>query len=174
MRFGLILGLAALSLSAPALAQHKNAAPRANEPVDGRADVSWVEAGDPDVNAAMAKAQDTSPDFIAALADPDAFNITFKFPLGGYEHIWVKGVGRDGAFLTGVLDNVPIQKGWAKGDTVRVPIAEMSDYFYCDGDGNPHGHFTTAVFIDREQGKGFTAGVLPRLCEERVEFNTNE
>ncbi len=175
MRLGFILGLAALSLSAPALAQHKNAAPQTQEiPREkGRDDVMLIRSGDPEVNAAMDKAQKTLPDFLAAISNPDAFNLTFKFPLGGTEHIWVKGVRRDGNFLTGVLDNVPIQKGWAKGDPVRVPIAEVSDYFFCDADSQPHGHFTTIVFFDREQGKGFTESVLPKLCEERVEVGSN-
>lgn len=180
MRLGLILGLAALSLSypsltTPALAQHKNAPPKTQEipREEGRDDVMLIRAGDPEVNAAMDEAQRTLPSFLTALHDPDAFNFTFKFPLGGTEHIWVDRVRRDGDVLTGVLDNVPLQKGWSLGDPVRVPIAEVTDYFYCDGDSNPQGHFTTAVFLDREQGKGFTARVLPRLCEERVEAGPN-
>ena len=180
MRLGFILGLAALSLSypslsEPALAQHKNTPPQTQEiPREkGRDDVLLIKAGDPEVNAAMDKAQKTLPSFLTALNDPYAFNFTFKFPLGGTEHIWVKQVRRDGDVLTGVLDNVPLQKGWAKGDAVRVPIAEVSDYFYCDADSKPYGHFTTIVFFDREQGKGFTESVLPQLCEERVEVGPN-
>lgn len=142
--------------------------------VDGRDDVEWVKTSDPEVNAAIEMAKQSLPSFLSALNDPDSFNMTFKFPLGGYEHIWVTGVRRDGAFLTGVLDNVPVQDGWSKGDAVRVPLSEISDFFYCDADSNPHGHYTTAVFIDREEGKGYTQRVLPRLCEERVEVNVND
>lgn len=123
------------------------------------------------MNAAIAKGRRNVPDLLAALADPDAFNITFKFPLGGYEHIWVTNVRREGDYLTGVLDNVPVQKGWAKGDAVRVPIADVSDFFFCDADSEPHGHYTTAVFLDRDEGAGYTAEMLPRLCEVRVEAN---
>ena len=171
MRLGLMFGLAALSLSTAGVAQHKNGPPetRAIPREEGRDDVMLIRTGDPEVKVAMAKTQQTLPDFLSSLNDPDAFNQTFKFPLGGTEHIWVVQVRREGDMLTGVLDNVPVQKGWARGDAVRVPLAEVSDYFYCDANSNPHGHFTTAVFMDRERGKGFTARVLPQLCEERVE-----
>ena len=175
MRRGLLCGIAVLSLTSPALAQHKNA-PAQTQAIpreEGRDDVLLIRTGDAEVNAAMDKAQQSLPDFLTALNDPDAYNFTFKFPLGGVEHIWVKGVRRDGDMLTGNLNNVPIQEGWAKGDAVRVPMSEVSDYFYCDADSNPHGHFTTAVFIDREYGKGYTAGLLPHLCEERVEVGAN-
>ena len=173
MRVGLVLLMAALALPSAAHAQATTQLAR-EMTAALRGNVDWVEADDPDVNAAIAQGKRNVPDFLAALSDPDAFNITFKFPLGGYEHIWVINVRRDGDYLTGVLDNAPIQKGWAKGDAVRVPVAEISDFFFCDADSKPHGHYTTKVFLDREEGAGFTATMLPKLCEVRMETNDDD
>ena len=173
MRVGLVFLMAALAT--PSAAHAQPLTPLAREMIVAlRGNVDWVKADDPEVNAAIAKGQRNVPDLLAALTDPDAFNITFKFPLGGYEHIWVTNVRRDGDYLTGVLDNVPVQKGWAKGDAVRVPIADVSDFFFCDADSEPHGHYTTAVFLDRDEGAGYTAAMLPKLCEVRVEANGGE
>lgn len=170
MRIALSISLAASIAVSPVAAQAQETLPSSTENApDGRDDVQMVEIGDPEISAAIAMAKRTTPAFLTALDNPDSFNITFKYPLGGYEHIWVNNVRRDGIFLTGNLDNVPIQTDWKRGDAVRVPIADVSDYFYCDADGAPHGHFTTIVFIDRAQGAGYTAKVLPQLCEVRVE-----
>lgn len=176
MRLGLMLTLAALSLSTASMAQHKNTSPKQTRDIpreEGRDDILLVDTGDKEVNAAIANVQKTLPDFLSALTDPKAYNLTFKFPLGGTEHIWVTQVRRDGDHLTGVLDNVPYQKQWKKGDKVRVPLKQVSDYFFCDAKGDPHGHFTTTVFFDREEGKGFTARMLPRLCDDVLEANQN-
>ncbi len=170
MRTGLVFLLTAVIAASPAAAQVKNAPPSAMETAaEDRDDIELAKNDDPDVNAAIAEAKRTTPAFLTALNDPDSYNITFKYPLGGFEHIWVDNVRRDGAFLTGNLANDPVQEGWKRGDAVRVPAADLSDYFYCDADGAPHGHFTTIVFIDRDRGKGYTAPLLPRLCETRVE-----
>lgn len=173
MRVGLVFLMAALAAPSAADAQPSTQLAR-DMTAALRGNVDWVKADDPDVNAAIAEGQRNVPDLLAALTDSDAFNITFKFPLGGYEHIWVTNVRRDGDHLTGVLDNVPVQKEWAKGDAVRVPIADVSDFFFCDADSKPHGHYTTAVFLDREEGAGFTATMLPKLCELRVEGSVDD
>ena len=111
MRLVWTLGLAAVSLSTAGLAQHKNAPPQSRDipREEGRDDLLLIETGDKEVNAAIAKTQEKLPDFLSGLTDAKAYNFTFKFPLGGTEHIWVTDVRRDGDHLTGVLDNVPFQ-----------------------------------------------------------------
>ncbi|MBT8427227.1 MAG: hypothetical protein KJO02_04275, partial [Erythrobacter sp.] len=49
------------------------------------------ESVDEQMNAAIANAQATAPRFLALLDNPPAGASTFvfKFPLEGYEHIWV-------------------------------------------------------------------------------------
>jgi uncharacterized protein YegJ (DUF2314 family) len=144
----LAIGLAlSLASTAPALANDKTR----DEQIADRKDVKAVEAEDADMNAAIAEAQSALPQFLELLAgaDEERESAGFKFPLGGWEHIWVNDVRRDGEFLTGRLGNVPVQEGYQMGDTVRVPIKEVSDWTYTDRSGFAHGHFTTRVLLDR-------------------------
>jgi uncharacterized protein YegJ (DUF2314 family) len=103
------------------------------------------------MTAAIANAQATLPEFLTILENPplDTDTIGFKYPLGGWEHIWVGQVSRDGEYLTGQLSNVPMQDKWALGDTVRVPLSEVSDWAFVGSDGVMRGHYTTAVLLDR-------------------------
>lgn len=112
--------------------------------------VMTVRDTDERMNAAKAKALETSDKWLAILADPPlgTANITFKFPLEGYEHIWVDNVARDGAYLTGRLQNNPHAEGWRMGDPVRVPISDISDWGYVDPVGKAHGFYTVRVMLD--------------------------
>ena len=118
---------------------------------DDRDDVASVDSDDPEMNRAIANAKRALPEFLEVLEDPPqgAEQIGFKFPLGGWEHIWVSDVRRDGTFLTGRLGNVPIQEEFSKGDPVRVPLSEVSDWAWMGRDGVMRGHFTTRVLLDR-------------------------
>ncbi|MEM7703008.1 MAG: DUF2314 domain-containing protein [Pseudomonadota bacterium] len=110
-----------------------------------------VEADDPEMNAAIAEAQRTLPTFLAVLEDPPqgASNLSFKFPLSGWEHIWVSNLRRDGDYLIGRLSNVPQQPEWSEGDPVRVPMKNISDWAWLDSDGVMQGHHTTRVILRR-------------------------
>lgn len=112
--------------------------------------VMTVRESDERMNAATAKARETSGQWLSVLADPPAgtANITFKFPLEGYEHIWVGDVSRDGEYLAGALQNNPHSEGWRLGDRVRVPIADISDWGYVDPVGRAHGFYTVRVMLD--------------------------
>lgn len=128
----------ALALSAPALAdpqQEHDAIPMVN-----------VRTGDPKMNAAIAAARRTLPKFLALLADPPpgTGEYTFKYPLEGWEHIWVE---RHGDSLTGRLANIPEQEGYRQGQRVTVPIGEVSDWAYRDANGVMQGHRTTRVLL---------------------------
>jgi uncharacterized protein YegJ (DUF2314 family) len=126
--------------------------PAADDPrIAGRDDIEQVEAEDPEMNAAIADAQRNLPQFIAIVRNPPpgTQQIGFKYPLGGWEHIWVGDVSIDGNFLTGRLSNVPAQDGHAQGDSVRVAFSDVSDWAYRDASGRMHGHRTTRVLLPR-------------------------
>ena len=144
MRPILPLALAALALlAAPVAAQEAKPNPDADPTIA-------VSAADAQMNAAIAEAQATLPDFLAVLANPPrgASDISFKFPLEGYEHIWVADVRRDGDVLTGQLANNPEAPGWALGDPVRVPLSDVSDWGYWNARGEGVGFYTVRVILD--------------------------
>ena len=127
----------ALPLS-PGLAQNEDADP-----------IEVVEESDPVMNAAIAQAQATLPEWLAVLESPPAGyqHIVFKFPLDGWEHIWVENVRRDGDVLSGTLSNNPYNDKYALGDAVRVYLSDVSDWAYYDDRGIAHGHRTTAALF---------------------------
>jgi uncharacterized protein YegJ (DUF2314 family) len=131
-----------LAISAPALAgsQEHDDIPIVN-----------VRNTDPKMNAAIAAARKTLPKFLALLADPPpgTGEYTFKYPLGGWEHIWVDHVERRGGSLTGRLANIPEQDGYRQGQRVTVPIGEVTDWAYRDANGVMQGHRTTRVLLPR-------------------------
>lgn len=112
--------------------------------------IMQFESMDAQMNAAIAKAQATMPEFLERLDNPPAgaTHFVFKFPLEGYEHIWVGAVKRDGDYLTGRLKNHPHAEGWNFGDPVRVPISDISDWGYVDRTGVAEGHYTVRVMIE--------------------------
>lgn len=129
-------------VSAPVLAQSK-------EPPPDR--VIETPFGDKEMNAAYAKAQDTLPEFLAVVDDPPegVTDITFKYPLEGWEHIWVGNVRRYGNTLHGQLVNVPEAEGYEIGQRVVVPLGDVSDWGYRGADGVMRGHFTTRVLLKK-------------------------
>lgn len=108
-----------------------------------------VRETDPKMNAAIAAARRTLPKFLALLADPPpgTGEYAFKYPLGGWEHIWVDHVERRGDSLTGQLANIPEQDGYKMGQAVTVPIGEVTDWAYRDAGGVMQGHRTTRVLL---------------------------
>ena len=137
----------AISLTAACSPASAQAAP----PHSDRDGTTAVLDTDPEMNAAIVRAQTKLSVFLDALESPPAGTsaIVFKFPLAGWEHIWVSNVRRDGEYLTGTLNNAPIQEGWSEGDPVRVPLENVSDWGWRGRDGVMRGHFTTRVLLDR-------------------------
>ena len=135
-RIGLCLFAAAVIAGIPALAED-------------RADVVQVRTTDAAMNAAIAEAQRTLPQFLALLADPPAGagDFSFKYPLAGWEHIWVEGIVRRGNRLTGRLANEPMEDGFRLGQRVKVPIKQVSDWAYRDARGVMQGHRTTRALL---------------------------
>lgn len=108
-----------------------------------------VEHSDPEMTAAIAEAKRTLPQFLVILSSPPrgATEFSIKYPLGGWEHIWVSDLVRSGNSISGKLANVPEQPEYHLGDLVSVPLASISDYAWRDKDGVMHGHLTTRVLL---------------------------
>lgn len=136
----LALTAAVLPLAAPAAAQQR----------DDIAPVS-VSAEGPAVEAAKAEARRTLPGFLERLASPPPGTNSYqiKFPLGGWEFIWVGNLKREGSVLVGTLSNYPEQPGYQLGQTVRVPIKDVADWGYFDARGVMQGHFTTRALLSK-------------------------
>jgi uncharacterized protein YegJ (DUF2314 family) len=131
-----LLALALPSYSAEA--QNPNADP-----------VVDVEEDDPVMDAAIAESKRTLPEFLAALDNPppQAGEFGIKYPLGGWEHIWVENLRRNGDRIVGTLANAPQQEGHRLGERVSVPLAEISDWAYRAPNGVMQGHRTTRVLF---------------------------
>lgn len=108
-----------------------------------------IDADDPAMDAAIAEAQRTLPEFLAVLDRPPAGagDFVIKFPLGGWEHIWVDNLRHQGDTITGRLANAPEQEGHRLGERVTVPLSEISDWAYRAPDGVMQGHRTTRVLL---------------------------
>ncbi len=143
-----MLAVPLLLLAAPgALAQSSNETAALADTIEPVA----VEPTDPEMNAAIAEARRTLPEFLALLENPPAGAREFviKFPLGGWEHIWVRDLVVRGDTISGRLDNIPIQEGYREGDRVNVPLSEVSDWAWRGADGVVRGHRTTRVLLPR-------------------------
>ncbi len=131
-------------LATPALAQKVQTNPGADAIIE-------FSDSDPAMNEAILQARAALPEFLAVLENPPdgTVGISFKFPLEGYEHIWVSDVYRVDDTLYGLLSNNPAAPGWALGDGVAVPISDVTDWTYGDASGVAHGAYTVRVMLDR-------------------------
>ena len=143
--------LATILLSAalvqPAWAQ-KGAGAREPDPI--------VQFSDEDaaMNAAIASARATYPQFLAAFnAAParDAENYMVKVGMvasgGGHEHIWVSNLRREGERLFGQLANEPQGlPGLHLGSRVEIDHELVSDWAIMSAEGM-YGSYTTRVML---------------------------
>lgn len=104
---------------------------------------------DPEMNAAKDEARATIDEWLNVLIDPPVGtrDIAFKFPLDGWENIWVDNVQFNGEFLEGQLANSPHSEGYRYRDFVSVSIDDVSDWSYRDTNGVMQGHRTTRVLF---------------------------
>lgn len=124
------------------------------------ATAAWAE-GDPVIDyasddaameAAIAKARASLPDFLAKAAKSDlsqgGWLVKWAHPVpGGNEHIWVQLTHVSGRQIEGVLANVPNRFPGQIGDAVSVPRSEVSDWSFTSDDGRLHGNYTTRVML---------------------------
>ncbi len=149
-RSGLALIAATLAFASPALAQKNDTKSRDDIIAESRDDVEMVQNDDAAMNAAMAEAKRTLPVFLARFANPQASDSLFsvKYPLEGYEHIWMSDLAFDGASFSGTLSNVPINPDYSQGQRVTGAVADISDWTWRNGDYT-EGHHTTRVLLDK-------------------------
>ena len=113
-----------------------------------------VEEGDPEMNAAVAKAQETLPQFISALQLPAPNQSDFTIKIGfkdgeDTEYMWLSPVTYDGAQFKGKLDNDPVSVRNVKiGDEITVGPDRVVDWMYVQ-DGKLVGGYTLRVLRDR-------------------------
>lgn len=135
-----------LALSAPSVAIAQDGADN-----EGHDPIVSVSSQDPEMNAAIAEARRTLPEFLKVVDRPPAGarDISFKYPLEGVEHIWVSNVSHRGNVLVGELDNDPAAPGYRLGQRVEVPLSQVSDWAWRGSDGVMRGHRTTRVLLKR-------------------------
>lgn len=129
--------------------------------------VMAVKNDDPEMAAAMAKAQETLPQFISALRLPSPSQTDFMIKVGftddggGPEYMSVKPVTYDGTRFHGKLDNEPVLVGSVKlGDDISVEPSRVVDWMYIE-DGRMVGGYTLRVLRDRmtpEQRRRYDEG----------------
>lgn len=121
---------------------------------EGKPGISMVKQDDPEMNAAIAKAQQTLPEFVKALQNlrPTMSGVSVKARFedtNGSEHMWIAEPTWDGKAISGVLANEP---NWVKtvklGDPVTVPVSELSDWKYVE-QGKLVGGYTLRLLMER-------------------------
>ncbi|MDQ0591769.1 uncharacterized protein YegJ (DUF2314 family) [Chryseobacterium ginsenosidimutans] len=129
-----IIGICLLSLFITSCNDNKRKLEREGEP-----DVLYVENADNEMNSAIAKAKETFPEFEKAFQEnnPNFENFTIKQKFetsdGGGEHIWIGDLKfKDGQY-SGVVQNEPVDVKQIKlGDSIKVSLADISDWMYID------------------------------------------
>ena len=116
-----------------------------------------VSSQDAELNAAIARAQETLPGFLERLANPMSDDADFLLKVAmltkdnGREHIWVKNIERTESGLSGNIANVPVALPGIKiGDRVEFNESDVSDWLISKLDGSMEGGFTVVVLDQRE------------------------
>jgi len=112
-----------------------------------------VEASDPVMNAAKARARAELPDFYRHLANPGpgetSFMIKFDIvPGDGAEYVWATSLDRSTTPMTGILVSHPEYTRDQAGDRVSIAEADVIDYIYFRN-GVAQGAHTQRVLLDR-------------------------
>ncbi len=125
------------------------------------ADMTPVEDGDAEMNAAMEEAKRTLPEFRKTLEEdwrrmipvidrPLVKAIFRSETTGKIEHMWVEVTNFDDQMVIGELANEPDEiPEFSQGDEVKISPGDISDWVYWNGDATVGG-FTLAVLERRE------------------------
>jgi uncharacterized protein YegJ (DUF2314 family) len=124
-----------------------------------RDNYSDVSANDPAMNAAIAKAQATSTDFVRAFHEQKAGTTDFYVkkpyptPSGSKEHMWISVSDEKDGVLTGTIANEAEETREVKnGQQVTLNLSEISDWKYQDGK-RLVGGYTIRYFINQMSPK---------------------
>lgn len=129
-----IAGIAALGMALGAVIVAPHVA-GAQQPGSGA--VVQVPTEDAAMDAAIAKAKATLPQFFEALAakrpGEDRFSVKIKYPTpsGGGEHIWAQEIVLSGDTVMATISNVPREiANLQAGQRVSVPVSQLTDWMY--------------------------------------------
>jgi uncharacterized protein YegJ (DUF2314 family) len=116
-------------------------------------EIYQVEAADPEMNAAKAKAVASLGAFYRALAAPAAdegeFMVKFDIlPGDEAEFVWANRLDRSSRPMMGILLNQPEHGGAKRGDRVTIAEADIVDWTYRKGKVM-QGGFTNRVLLGR-------------------------
>ena len=118
------------------------------------ATVVTVRNNDADMAAAMDRARQTLPQFIAAVQLPRPSQTDFTIKVGftdrqDTEYMWVAPVTYDGKKFHGTLNNEPVQVRNVKlGDKVSIDPSRVADWRYVEA-GKLVGGYTLRLLRDR-------------------------
>jgi uncharacterized protein YegJ (DUF2314 family) len=121
-----------------------------------RDEVIWLPKGDPDMAAAMRKARETLPQFLALWRAPRASTSHFAVKVGIHdrardlvEYFWITPFVEKDARYSGQIDNDPNTVKTVKlGDTISFGPEEIVDWLYLDG-GEMKGNYTACSLFRR-------------------------
>lgn len=112
---------------------------------------------DPAMVAAVQRARDEWPRFVAAFETTQGSDFAVKAPVtrgDATEYIWIAVTALEGERIYGTLANEPAQLGSLKlGSKVAVPLGELNDWCYLDPAGKAVGAFTVEV-LQRASKRG--------------------
>lgn len=114
-----------------------------------------VKGEDAEMNAAIAQAKATFPQFVSALREKKPSHRTFGVkkpyatPSGGQEHMWIEEVTEiDGGFVGVIANEAYDTREVHYGQRVRFAAGEISDWKYVDGNVLVGG-YTIRYFVNR-------------------------
>jgi uncharacterized protein YegJ (DUF2314 family) len=117
--------------------------------------VDTVTTGDPAMAKAVAAARQTLPGFFALASHPTPGTSRFAVkvglgPKGNQEFFWIAPFSVSGDQLTGRLANEPERvEGYTKGQTITVPVAEVTDWMYFEGQ-RMKGNYSACALLTHE------------------------
>jgi len=116
---------------------------------------SHVDSDDAAMNAAIARARETSGNFLQAFREQkpgfNSFHVKKPYPTpsGGREHMWIEVQEENDGVLKGIVVNDAEETHEVKiGQAVTLNISEITDWKYLDGK-KLVGGYTIRYFIDR-------------------------
>lgn len=106
--------------------------------IGGDPNVVGFKDDDPEMNAAIAKAVQNLPEFVACVEKPSptqstvSLKVRFEDP-NGVEHMWLTNVTHNNGNFSGVLDDDPVVvKNVRAGESVTVSKDRVSDWLVID------------------------------------------
>ena len=122
---------------------------------DLQAPIIHAEAGDEQINAAMAKAKQRLPEFISAWesrggATEGMVKGRFQGDAGEVEYIWVKVTAMTDHGFRGTIENPPLDPSIPKkGSSVEVKLDDVVDWAYLDEKKRGQGLFVDRLLMKR-------------------------